>query len=330
MTRITNNAGLDLTVAVWLAVDEYVVDPRPNAISVTKLIKPLRQIILANRIPQEQRVEDLADRISSALGHTLHRGIEHAWKFHYATSLAKLGYPKRMVECVRVNPEKEEPDTISVYTEQRAEKPIAGWIVSGQIDLIIEGRLRDAKSTKVWGFMAQKSVEQWKLQGSIYRWLNPDKITHDELVVQYLLLDWNRAAAKRDPNYPPHALPTRSIGLLSVSETERFIKQKLALIEQYRDAPENTLPECSEEDLWRTAPVYKYFASGDTTKRSTKNFTDAAEAKAYHAEKNHKGVIKEFPGMVKACNFCAGFALCTQKDRYIADGSLAASGDTDD
>ena len=334
MSRITNNAGLDITVAIWLATDEYIVDPRPNAISVTRLIKPIRQIILGSRIPEEQRVEDIADRISSALGHTLHRGIEYSWKMHYATSMAKLGYPKRVIEAVRINPEKEEPDTISVYTESRSERPIGQWIVSGQIDLIVEGRLRDAKSTKVWGYMRQKSVEQWKLQGSIYRWLNPGKITHDELVVQYLLLDWNRAAAKRDPNYPPHALPTRAIGLLGLRETEEYIKDKIAQIVHYKDAPEATLPECSEEDLWRSEPVWKYYANPEKTGRSTKNFEGpnaAAEAKAYMSvEKGGKGLLKEVPGTVKACNFCAGFLLCSQKDRYIADGTLAVASDSDD
>lgn len=330
MTRITNNAGLDLAVAIWLATDEYVVDQRPNHISVTKLIKPIRQTILSNRVPAELRTEDIADRVSSSIGHVLHRGIEHSWKLHYRSSMEKLGFPKRVIDAVRINPEKEEPDTIPVYTESRAEITVVvngdEFVVSGQIDLIIEGRLRDAKSTKVWAYQNQKSVEQWRLQGSIYRLLNPEKIIHDELLVQYLLLDWSRAALKRDPSYPPHAVPTRAIGLMSLQETEKYVKDKLALLLHYADAPEADLPECSEEDLWRSEPVHKYYANPAATGRSTKNFEGpnaAAEAQMFMAEKGGKGRIDIKLGEVKACNFCNGFDLCTQKDRFIADGSLA-------
>lgn len=333
MTRMTNNAGLDLAVGVWLATDEYIVDTRPNSVSVTKLIKPIRQIVLANRVPIELRVEDISDRVSSAMGHVLHRGIEHSWKYHYRESLTKLGYPSRLIDMVRINPETEEPDTFPVYTEHRAEKTIIvngiEYIVSGQIDLVIEGRLRDAKSTKVWAYQSQKSVEQWQLQGSIYRWLNPGKIVHDELVVQYLLLDWARAGLSRDPNYPPHAVPTRAIPLMTLQETEKYIRTKLSLLQQYKDAPEKTLPECSEEDLWRSEPVFKYYADPNKTKRSTKNFDGPNaeyEANAYCTEKG-KGVVHRKPGQVKACNYCPAFQLCSQKDRYIADGSLAAFGD---
>lgn len=326
--RMTNNAGLDLSIAVWLASDEYQYDTRENYISVTTLIKPIRQIVLGSRVPKESMVEDISTRIKSSIGHVLHRGIEYSWKNHYRSSMEKLGYPKRVIDAVRINPEQEEPDTIPIYTESRTEREIDGMIVSGQVDLIIEWRLRDAKSTTVWAYQMKKSVEQWKLQGSIYRWLNPDKIKHDELVIQYLLLDWIGAAAKRDPAYPPHAAPTRSIPLLTLAETESYIKEKIELLKQYQDAPEETLPECSEEDLWRSDPVWKYYANPDATGRSTKNFSydkypnPELSARQMMAEKGGKGRIDRVPGEVKACLYCNAYDLCSQKDRLIAEGSL--------
>lgn len=326
--RLTNNAGLDLGIAVWLAADDYAYDSRPNAISVTTLIKPIRQLILGSRVPPEARETDLLDRLKANIGHVLHGGTEWAWKNHYAAAMLKLGIPRRVIDAVRINPEIEEPDTIPVYTEFRTEKEINGTIVSGQIDLIIEYRLRDLKSTTVWGYMSQKSVGQWVLQGSIYRWLNPRKIQHDELLVQYLLLDWNRAASKRDPAYPVHAAPTRSLALMGLRETEQWIVDRLDLLKQLAGVPENKLPECTEEELWRTEPIYKYYANPANTGRSTKNFEGpnaAAEAQQFMAEKGSKGRIDRVPGMVKACNYCPGFSICTQKDRYILDGTLEAT-----
>ncbi|MGV8863232.1 MAG: hypothetical protein ACOH2T_18960 [Pseudomonas sp.] len=326
MTRMTNNAGLDLAIAVWLASDEYQYDDRPNYISVTTLIRGLKKTILGARVPEELRIPDISDRIATSIGHVLHRGVEYSWKLHYRSSMEKLGYPKGVIDSIRINPETEEPDTISVYTEFRTEREFKGWIISGQVDLIIEGRLTDAKSTKVWSFINQPSVEEWKLQGSIYRWLNPEKITHDQLAIQYLLLDWNRGAASRDPSYPPHAVPLRSYALMGLQETEQWVATKLSLLKQYWDSPEEQLPECSEEDLWRTQPVYKYYANPEKMGRSTKNFDGPMaelEAKNHLASKGHIGVVLQVPGEVKACNFCTAFPICKQKDRYIADGSLA-------
>lgn len=320
--RVTNNAGLDLTAAVWLAVDEYTYDTRPNYISVTTLIKPIRQVVLARRVPAEDRTIDLLDRVKSSIGTVLHRGIEHSWKEHYRSSLEKLGYPKRVIDAVRINPAVIEPDTIPVFTEFRSEREIAGFVVSGQVDLIIDGRLRDAKSTTVWAYQSQKSVEGWKLQGSIYRWLNPEKIQHDELLIQYLLLDWSRADSKRSSDYPPHAVPARSIKLMGLHETEQWIKNRLHLLQQYADAPDHDIPECNEEELWRSAPIYKYYAKVDATGRSTKNFTTALAARQYMAEHGGKGRVDMVPGTVKACLYCPAFSICQQKDRLIADGSL--------
>lgn len=326
--RLTNNAGLDLGIAIWLAADSYQYDERPNAISVTSLIKPVRQIILGSRVPREERQIDLLDRLKSSMGQILHGGVEWAWKNHYASSMKKLGIPRRVIDAVRINPEEADPDTIPVYTEVRTEKEIRGIIVTGQIDLIIEYRLRDLKSTTVWGYMNQKSVGQWILQGSIYRWLNPEKIQHDELLVQYLLLDWSGALAKRTPGYPVHAAPTRSLALMGLRETEQWIVQRLDLLQQLAGASERQLPECTEEELWRTEPVFKYYGNPAATGRSTKNFEGPnaeAEAKMFMAEKGGKGRIDRVPGMVKACNYCPGFLLCKQKDQYILDGSLEAT-----
>lgn len=326
--RLTNNAGLDIGIAVWLAADEYAHDDRDYAISATQLIKPVRQLILGKRCPPEKRPVDLLDRLKSNIGHVLHGGIERAWKHSYASAMKKLGFPRRVIDAVRINPEQEEPDTVPVYTELRTEKEIGGFVVTGQIDLIIEGRLRDAKSTTVWGYTNQKSVGQWVLQGSIYRWLNPGKIRHDELLVQYLLLDWSAAAAKRTPNYPPHPAPSRSLELMGLRETEQWIINRLDLLQQLAGVPEKNLPECTEEELWRSEPIIKYYANPEATGRSTKNFEGPnadAEAKQFMAEKGGKGRIDRVPGMVKACNYCAGFALCTQKDRYLLDGTLEAT-----
>lgn len=321
--RMTNNSGIDISLAVWLAGDDYDYVDKPNYISVTTLIKPLKQIILASRVPSEKRVPDIADRVASRIGQTLHGGVETSWVRDYRTALAKLGYPARLIDSVRINPEVVEPDTLPIFAEIRTEREIEGFTVGGKIDLIIEAQLRDVKTTKVWSYQNQAGVGQWKLQGSIYRWLNPDKIHHDEFLIQYLLLDWSAGLAKRDPSYPTTACPSRVIQLMSVVETEQYIRQKLQQLRQLWDAPEDQLPECTDEDLWRTPPKFKYYAKEDAppTARSTKNFDNMHDA-IQHKAMQGKGRIDHVLGEVTRCKFCESFPVCTQKDKYIADGSL--------
>ena len=336
MNRMSNNAGVDLAAALWLAHDDYDYVDKPNYISVTTLIKPIRQIILGERVakiamenPEAAIPVDIIDRFKSRLGQSLHTGVEESWKFHYRTSMQKLGYPKRVIDMVRINPEHEEPDTLPVYTEQRVEREVrigtVTYTVGGKIDLIIEGRLRDVKSTTVYKYTSQKGVGQWLLQGSLYRWLNPRKVHHDEFLVQYLLVDWTRGFAGRDPKYPPHAAPTRSVRLMGLQETDKWVNDKLRLLTTLKDAPEADLPECSEEDLWRSEPIYKYYADPTkTTGRSTKNFDSEQEANAFRAEKG-KGIVIAKPGVVKACGYCPCAPICGQYQRLLASGDIASN-----
>ena len=131
---------------------------------------------------------------------------------------------------------------------------------------------------------------------------------------------------RSDPNYPPKAFHTQRFQLMSLAETEAFIRKKLQLIEAYWDAPEDEIPECDDVELWRSEPVFKYYKEAANAylpgKRSTKNFDTRQEAVLFMSEKGGVGAIKEVPGQVTACKYCPAFAACTQKNRLIASGDL--------
>lgn len=322
--KITNNAGISLSLAVWLMHDEYDYVNEPNYISVTTLMKPLRHIILPRRIPTANREMDLTDLISRALGHSLHDSIEKAWTNDKArtTSLIRLGYPKQVVERILINPTAEElaakPDALPIYLEQRAKKSIMGWTVGGKFDMVAEGIVHDNKSTSAWVGMFGGRDDEHQLQGSLYRWLNPDKITEDFIRIEYIFTDWQKFMAKQNPNYPQQRLASKDIPLLDITATENWVKNKLSLVEKYMDAPEKELPECTPEELWMSDPKYKYYADpAKTSGRSTKNFDSMVDAKKFMAEKGNKGIIITEPGQPKRCEFCDAFDLCSQKDRYF-------------
>lgn len=332
--KITNIHGVPLSLAVWLVHDEYDHISDPNYISVTSLLKPIRHIILPRRIKPEDRVPlDVIDLLARTRGTALHDSIEKAWTNGHYRSLDLLGYPQNVIDRVLINPTDEEldriKDPIPVYLEQRHIAEFEGYRIGGKYDLVAEGILHDNKSTSAFAWIAGTRDEEHQLQGSLYRWLDVQRvklghrprITEDYIRINYIFTDWQKAQAASNPAYPQLPVLPKEIPLLSVEETEARIRNKLAQIKRYLTSPEDQIPECTDEELWRSAPKYKFFL--DPAKatqpgaRSTKNFDDMNEARQFQVEKGGKGIIVTVPSEPKRCGYCDAFAICSQKNRYF-------------
>ena len=324
MQRFANVSEVPLALAVFLANDQYDYSDEPYTISATTLLKPLRQIILPSRIPAGGGLVNLADMMNSRMGAAIHDGIERAWKTNHRAAMQALGYPDRIIDCIRVNPAKEEvtEGIIPIYLEQRLSRKLGKWTITGKFDFIGEGRVQDFKSTGVWTYKNQVNNTKYTQQGSIYRWLEPKLIHQDEMDIHFIFTDWKAGMQRSDPNYPPRRFHRQTFPLLSLPETERYIANKLRLIEQYRDAPEDEIPECDADDLWRSEPVFKYYKDPLKVARATKNFDNAHDARLRLIEDGSVGVVREVPGQVTACKYCPAFAACTQKDALIRSGDL--------
>lgn len=322
MGKYINPNGIPLSMAVYLASDYY--DYQPDAISATQLLKPLRQVILARRVPPEYSLIDISTMAASRMGSAIHDAIEKAWITNKDTALKALGYPDHIIERVVVNPKPEEltPDSLPVYMEQRLTRQLGKYKISGKFDFVFEGKLEDFKSTSVYTYIKNSKDRDYQLQGSIYRWLDPKLITQDHMTIQFIFTDWQAYQAKADPNYPQHKILSKDIPLLTTTETENFIRNKLELIEQYSELPEEEIPLCNDEELWRKETTYKYYSNPDKLARSTKNFDSESEAYLYMQQKGNKGIVIQSKGQVSACKYCPAFYACTQKDALIADGSL--------
>jgi hypothetical protein len=333
--RFANVGEVPLALAVFLASDFYDHSDDPTEISATALLKPLRQTILAGRVPEGEGLVNLADMMASRMGTAIHNGIEKAWKENHIPAMKALGLPGRVINRVVVNPSPEvlasNSDLIPVYVEpDRFKRQITvgdrTWTVTGKTDFIGEGRVQDFTSTSVFTYQKQTNATKYALQGSIYRWLAPKIITEPTLDIHYIFTDWKSAMAKADKSYPPKRFLTQRYELMSLAETEAFIRKKLQQIEAYWQAPEEEIPQCDSEDLWRSDPVFKYYkdpaAANTPGKRSTNNFDSRQEAVIFMSEKGGAGVIKEVPGQVTACKYCPAFAACSQKDDLIRSGDL--------
>lgn len=327
--RISNDHDISLMLAVWLVSDNYDYIDKENYISATTLMKPLRQIVLPSRIPPAQRTSDVVDYIARSLGSSVHDSVEKAWTTNHDKAMRLLGYPADVIDRIRINPTPEElrasNSIIPLYFEQRAFREIdvdgVTYTIGGKFDAVTEGIVQDLKSTSTFAWEKGTKDEDYAQQGSIYRWLNPDKITADHIRINFLFTDWSKMHLSR-PNYPRKRVEYKDIPLWSVAKTEEWIRGKLRLVAQYINKPESEIPECSDEELWRSSPQYKYFADpAKTAGRSTRKFDDMIEARKFMAEKGGKGVIITKPGEVKACGYCAGYDACTQKDQYFAEAA---------
>ena len=304
-------------MAVWLLNDEYDYINEPNYISATSLMKPIRSLILSKRIPWEDREMDLSRLVAARLGNAIHDSVEKAWITRGQELLQQLGFPPERAAKVIANPTDEQlktiEDIIPIFLEKRTLKKFRGYTIGGKYDLVMNGHLYDFKSTSVYSYTKGNNDEQYALQGSIYRWLNPDVITEDVVNIQFIFTDWQGAQARSNPEYPQTRIVGKQFPLLSLRETENFIIGRLKLIEKYKDADEADIPHCTPEELWQSQTEYKYYSNPTKTDgRATKNFgTDKKEAEAFMIGK--PGILKEFPGVPKRCDYCDAYDGCSQR-----------------
>lgn len=330
--KYINPSNVPLSVAVYLATDHY--DHDDTALSATAFLKPTRQLVLEKRVPQDLSLVDVVSTLKSRMGTSIHDGIDAAWDpEHFPKALEALGYPKKLVDRVVVNPEPHEitENTIPFYKELRTYRELDGYRVSGKFDFISEGQLEDFKNTGTFTWVNNTKDDDYILQGSIYRWLNPEIVTEDTFRINFLFWDWKAFGAKADPNYPDQPIKSKEYPLMSLAETEAFMRKKLKEVEYYKDLPQEQLPLCNDKELWRGEAVYKYYRNPDKMSRATKNYkpsdfpTPAAASAAAHTRQlkdGGTGIVVHVPGDVVACKYCPAFAICTQKDDLIASGAL--------
>ena len=322
--RLTNNTGVSLSMAVWLADDPYDYVDIPNYISITTLMKSVRQIILGSRLSSNVVTQDVNEAMSSRLGSAIHSSIEDTWTNRAEACLKKLGYPAAVIDRIRINPEPDElfDGCIPVYMEKRSYRKIGKWTVGGKFDFVGDGKLEDFKSTGVFYYMSGNNDAKYTLQGSLYRWLNPEIVTDDHMTIQFIFTDWSKADARYKDGYPSSRIFPRKYRLTPVAEMELWVQRKLALLEELWDTPESELPLCDADALWQDQPIYKYYKNPSKMNRSTKNYDTMAEANLRWIEDGQVGIIVEAPGNAKGCLYCDSYSICSQKDALIASGTL--------
>jgi hypothetical protein len=313
---------------LWLAHDEYDYIDDPNHISVTGLIKPVKQTILAGRVPTTTdpnlaALPELMDQVANRIGTAVHNAVENSWVKYHTKLLPLIRTPDRVIKSIKVNPDPSTvtEDDIPVYLEQRVSRKVGSNLISGKYDMVLDGVVRDVKTTKSFSYGDKGSDRKYVLQGSIYRWLSPDIIIADYMYIDFVFTDWMQGKTA-DPKYPQYPIIPRRLELLSLTETEHYITNKINQITSLMYAPEEDMPECTPEELWQTPSKFKYYKDPNKRTRSTKNFDSLTEANTRLATDGGVGIVVEVKGQVKACKYCAAFDICQQKNKYLLNGTL--------
>jgi hypothetical protein len=333
--QYVNSTNLGLTMALWLAADTYDRDYKgaPEGVpivSVTDLLKPTKSAILTSRIPKEQQNINLVDLAKSRIGQSIHSGIEAAFEHpHREEILVSLGFAPKVAANLMLDPTpgqlKANPSGIPIYLEKRSYRTLTASdgtevCIAGKFDQAVGGVPEDNKSTSTYKYMKSDKTEkgEYALQMACYKWLNPDIITAPIGKINFILTDWKQSEVGRNPDYPPHPVMEMQVNLMDETAAEEFLRGRVDAIIANKALPEADITRCTDEELWRSDPVYKYYKNPETAKkngRATKNFASYPEAMA-HKAKVGVGEIIIKPGEVRRCSYCDGAPLCTQRLEY--------------
>ena len=326
MKKFTNKQNIDLPLAVWLASDEYEGVNEHDTFSASTLLKSTKEIVLSERIsaPLENAKVDLSTKIASRMGTAIHTAIEESWVSPTLDETLKaLGYNEHHIQKLRVNPDIHEPSAFNVYLEQREFKDFEGFRINGQYDFIFDGEIHDIKTTGAFTWTNATKSEDYSLQGSIYRWLNQDKATASTVTIHFVFTDWNKLDSIKNPrSYPDSRIKSKQYDLLTIPETEQWLRNKLNEIVKYRNLLQSEMAPCTPEQLWQGKPVYKYYKDSNNTKRSNGNFDSPEGAYNKLHESGGVGVVLTVYGKPKKCKFCPALSICEQGQGYLANGDI--------
>lgn len=343
----TNITNIPIGSAVWLCNDTYDHTPSETEMSVTTLIKPIKQTVMASRIqPNEAVAPDVSQMLASRRGTAIHDSIEFAWLNNKDATLKALGFTKMIRDAHIVNPDPKDvtEDDIPVYLEIRGTRTLLGIDISGKFDFLYDGQMRDFKTTSSFKWKKQHAEKQtferlmasprpdiqavyeqcptiftYVMQGSIYKWLNQDKCTKPTMCIEMILGDYRASA-----DGPPSCVVELEYTLFTPKQTEKYLTSKLQELMRCDSLSEDELPECTPTDLWQGAPTYKYYSKEDS-KRATKTF------ESYYEAQNHMngvkkpsgtGYIKTFPAKAMACVYCPARPTCKQAAKLEIAGAL--------
>lgn len=274
--RLTNKHNLPMPMYNAIATDPY---SQPGHISVTSLIKPprIRQLELRHA---EQIVEDCADHIYRLLGQAT----------HYITHRTSSD---------------------NVLAEERLSCEMAGWVVTGQADLLDADRtLSDYKVTSVWSVIFGLKPE-WEAQLNCYAHLYREAgFMVNKLQVVAILRDWQKSKAGQD-GYPLCACAVMPVPMWSESGCYGYLEDRVIMHQAAGGMADDELLLCTPQERWEKPTTYAVMKKG--RKSALRVLLSMEEARAW-MEENGKGDLVDIRHgeSVRCEGYCTVKDFCNQ------------------
>ena len=283
--KFTNKYNLPEHICRWLATDEY--DYQPNTISITTLIGPARAWAL-KQIHAAELTMDYSDLLAVRYGTAIHDSLEKIGVYNSGD-----------------------------FREKRFSAEFMGWTITGKQDALIDGVLRDNKSTSVWKYV-KREFDDYVKQLSGYRWLlHKNGIDVPAYAyIDFFFTDWKRSDATKGGGYPPIRYQEVRIELMSYEPTEAWLAERL---EEFSFAL-GALPSCSAEDLWQAPTTYAVYRKPGQA-RALKVFPDKAAALDFSATLPDS-VVETRESKAKRCAYCSAAPFCSQYAEMKAAGRV--------
>ena len=241
--KFTNASNLPKAIERAVSNDPY--DSSGSDISTTRLIAPPRIRVLEKR-NYDLLEEDVADRIFSLLGQSVHHIIERA-KTRKELSEKRLFY--------------------------KDEKITNGWTLSGAFDLLNrEGHLTDFKVTSAWQVVhaLKDGKPDWENQLNVLDFLcrkNPNelinyktKIKVKRLSVMAILRDWSLFQTMKSDNYPKKQVAMIPIRRWTEEEQDNYVRERIKIHQNAEKV--SKLPLCTATERWRKEDQFAVMKSG--------------------------------------------------------------------
>ncbi len=305
--KINNKFGFPKPIVHWLKQTDYDLEKEEGIISATELMKPVRMFWLT-RIHQDNVEIDILDLIASRYGEAIHN------------SFAKADYPDAIQEQRFTRP-------LNITGE---DVPIR---ITGKPDMLLTDEhhlpgkdtlhLVDIKSTSVWTYIFSSKLEDYITQLSIYRWIlnvNPELNIDDDATIYYIFTDWKQSDAKRKDDYPNSRIAVQKITLMSLQETEEYIRERVDQIMAFSELGDKGLPYCTTEELWQQPDKWAVMKEG--RKSAVRVFGSEDDAKEWIKPSTRDLYIEHRPGKVHRCNYCLVRSVCDQYKKLQEEGLI--------
>lgn len=228
MRRLVNDLKVPQIILDMLSYEFYTGSTKPVYSSTTGLLDSPLKFWLNKSLKGEQATGKVKTYVSEVI-----------------TSFLGSMWHKASEEVLKDDPKYKVEDRLYRDIEWNGKT----YTISGEFDnyRIDKGILTDYKNMSIARWQMQNNLHYFQQQW-IYKWLlagNGYEV--NAIHIQHVLRDWSVLSNIKNPSVPKHPFPVTIVPEKDLEWIENFIKERIRLLEIYRESPIEDIPACGDE-----------------------------------------------------------------------------------